>query len=136
MVKNRLLCESDIPAKNSQKYGARGCLTCPLVGKKGDTITVNGKSVSVKKDLDCKSRNVIYLAQCKLCNASTSENTYTGQTSQPFHKRVNGHRACFVFKDGAVVFYRNIRNGIRRTTIPNEHGVALRVIASLFRGFI
>lgn len=100
VVKNRLLCETTIPVMSSQKCGAKACRTCPLVGKKGDTIEINGKSVSVKKNLNCKSRNVIYLAQCKLCDHTESDNTYTGQTSQPFHKRINGHRSCFAFKDG------------------------------------
>ena len=41
-------------------------------------------------------------AQCKLCNLIKEEgyeivveDTYFGQTMQNFHKRVNGHRACF-----------------------------------------
>ena len=27
------------------------------------------------------------------------ENTYAGQTMQPMHKRINGHRSCFVEGD-------------------------------------
>ena len=100
VVKNRQLCELTVQQMSSQKCGATSCQTCPLLGKMGESVTINDRSVSVKKNLNCKSRNVIYLAQCKLCDHSVSDNTYTGQTSQPFHKRVNGHRSCFVSKYG------------------------------------
>ena len=47
--------------------------------------------------MNCKSRNVIYVGQCNVCEEviHDPENGYGGQTIQPFHKRVNGHRACF-----------------------------------------
>ena len=61
----------------------------------GETLTINGKVVTVKRCLNCKSRNVLYLAQCVVCKQRI-DNAYTGQTGQPFHKRVNGHRSCFV----------------------------------------
>ena len=41
---------------------------------------------------DCKSKNIIYLAQCNLC----SDKCYVGRTVQPLNKRVNGHRQGFV----------------------------------------
>lgn len=81
---------------SSQKCGARKCKSCDLLGNMGETISVNGKEVTVRKNLNCKSCNVIYLAQCKLCSAiPLVDDTYAGQTVQPFHKRANGHRACF-----------------------------------------
>ena len=46
----------------------------------------------------CKSTNVIYLAQCTICDLVQDNgdiNCYAGQTIQPLHKRVNGHRSCF-----------------------------------------
>ena len=33
----------------------------------------------------------------------TSEHTYVGQTQQPVHKRINGHRACFVADDPPTI---------------------------------
>lgn len=40
---------------------------------------------------------MIYLSQCSICcTAQHKEDTYVGQTQQPLHKRINGHRACFV----------------------------------------
>ncbi len=57
---------------------------------------MNGVDVRPKAGMNCKSQNVIYIAQCKLCvTANEPENSYGGQTTQPLHKRVKGHRACF-----------------------------------------
>ena len=50
------------------------------------------------KGLTCKSKNLIYMAQCTLCDPTTTGgeiSVYAGQTIQPLHKRMNGHRACF-----------------------------------------
>ena len=49
---------------------------------------------------NCKSKNCIYLAICKLCG-----DFYIGQCQPPLHKRVNGHRSNFTeskFKDSAL----------------------------------
>ena len=98
-VKNKSLCvaeETSAPTK-SQKCGAKSCKSCRLLPCKGENWTVNGKIVSVPEhNLDCKTRSVIYAAQCSLCSI---EHTYVGQTQQPFHKRANGHRGCFDVDD-------------------------------------
>ena len=61
---------------------------------------MNGVDVRPKAGMNCKSQNVIYVAQCKLCVTSNElETSYGGQTCQPLHKRVNGHRACFKSSD-------------------------------------
>ena len=39
---------------------------------------------------DCKSFNLIYCFQCKLC-----EMLYVGKTTDSLHERVNGHRSKF-----------------------------------------
>ena len=41
---------------------------------------------------NCKSKCIIYAAQCKLCSIN---NTYTGKTVQEFHSRINGHRHSY-----------------------------------------
>ena len=56
------------------------------------TIVVNDKTLSVPRHLSCKSRNVIYLWRCKLCNET---NCYFGRTTQKCHRRTNGHRGSF-----------------------------------------
>ena len=71
---------------------------CPLLCATGEVFNVNGTEVKVPDRFNCKTRNALYIAQCKLC-CSTEDNTYGGQTNQPAHKRFNGHRACFDLSD-------------------------------------
>ena len=78
----------------NQKCHGRGCITC----YSDDKITVNGQDLSLDFNLTCKSKNVIYVAQCQLCTNSTyklKEDCYFGQTLTPFHVRMNGHRSKF-----------------------------------------
>ena len=59
---------------------------------------VNGRILSPCIQLNCKSSNVIYLAQCTICDPVQDNgdiNCYAGQTIKLLHKRVNGHRSCF-----------------------------------------
>ena len=63
------------------------CETC----KKGlfhSTITSskNGKKPKIKQSLNCKSKNICYLINCKHCNQQ-----YTGETKREFHLRLNSH---------------------------------------------
>ena len=63
-----------------------------------DEIIVNGKRVYLDFSLTCKDTNVIYIAQCTVCNAIIrvyKEDTYFGQTVTSLHERFNGHRRSF-----------------------------------------
>ena len=51
------------------------------------TSHVTGKTYSLHHDVNCKSKQVIYLITCKRCNSQ-----YVGQTKQPVSKRMNSHR--------------------------------------------
>ena len=105
VVRNRRLSESSIDSDEqehednefSQKCGGRGCKTCPLLAT-SPSMSINGKRLRLSARLNCKSKNVIYVAQCNLCSnqrGNRKEDTYVGQTMQPFHRRVNGHRSKF-----------------------------------------
>ena len=62
--------------------------TCPiLVASDEFSSHATGKSYKVKTRASCKSSNVIYLITCRRCGQQ-----YAGETSQPFHLRVNGHK--------------------------------------------
>ena len=67
------------------------CKCCHLIGNNGNEniIEVNGYSISCAPG-NCKSKNLIYLATCNLCNQP-----YTGRTVQWLSKRFNGHRDCY-----------------------------------------
>ena len=91
VVQNKALSEHLVGSSTDQKCGASGCIQCPLAVT-SDTISVNNKNIQIPKNLNCKTRNSIYLWKCKLCN---EENCYFGRTVQRCHKRTNGHRNCF-----------------------------------------
>ena len=55
-------------------------------------IMINGQYLRIPKSLNCKSRNIIYLWVCKLCNRKEA---YFGRTTQESHDRSSGHRGCF-----------------------------------------
>ena len=75
-----------------------------------DPITVNGIHVRLDPKLSCKSKNVIYLAQCMVCQQKRAdlaaeldttidnvivEDSYVGQTVSEARTRMNGHRSAF-----------------------------------------
>ena len=90
IVKNKQLCTVQTELE-SQKCGASNCLQCPLVNT-SNTININKMKVKKQKNLNCKSRNVLYLWQCLLCE---DEDSYIGRTIQKSHERTNTHRSCF-----------------------------------------
>ena len=55
-------------------------------------VSINNINISIPTSLNCKSRNVIYLWRCKLCQDSDS---YFGRTTQKCHCRTNGHHGYF-----------------------------------------
>ena len=66
-------------------------MTCGLTNR-NETATTNSTSIKLAQNVNCKTENVIYLAQCKKCN---KENSYVGKTTQEFYHRVTGHRSNF-----------------------------------------
>ncbi len=58
---------------------------------------MNGQEVILDPALNCKSKNVIYIAQCSICVADKDqkEDTYFGQTTTAVSVRFNGHRSKF-----------------------------------------
>ena len=90
VVKNKDLCSVQLRLEN-QKCNAQNCQQCPLINT-SDQITVNNMTVRKQKNLNCKSRNVLYLWQCQLC---IEDESYIGRTIQKSHERTNTHRSCF-----------------------------------------
>ena len=69
---------------------ATGCMTCSLVS---NTVFLHNKGKKIiTSGGDCKSWNLIYCFQCKICNI-----LYVGKTTDPLHTRVNGHRSKFYY---------------------------------------
>ena len=89
-VRNKQLSITNI-LSDDQRCNARGCRQCPLSNHK-HKILVNGHMVRVPSHLDCKSKNVVYMWVCKLCN---EKEVYFGRTTQECHDRTSGHRGSF-----------------------------------------
>ena len=93
-IGNRIVRNKQLSFSNtidSQKCHGRGCLQCPRVNEQNNFV-INGKSIQVPRNLNCKSRNVIYLWLCKICGV---KEVYFGRTAQECHDRTSGHRGCF-----------------------------------------
>ncbi len=100
VVKNRSLSQGfkqhQTQTPSSQSCGSKRCGTCPLVFENGEKVIVNGKEVFLNMSLNCKDKNVVYLAQCSICESrNLAESTYFGQTTTEVRERFNGHRGKF-----------------------------------------
>ena len=103
--------------------GTPKCQCCSVISPIPlPNVAVNGQKV-VLPNGNCKSKNVVYLAQCNLC----SNKCYVGRTVQTLHKRVNGHRQSFATVVNKGLNYVNSPDtddtfclGIH---LFNEHGI-------------
>ena len=88
LVRAQLKPQEFLPILGSSPCESRRCLTCQHI-RTGITIHSNctGKTFNVWATATCKTANVIYLIECKLCHMQ-----YVGETQNPLHIRVNGHR--------------------------------------------
>ncbi len=63
------------------------CVFCPMLNKSGRIIsTRTGCEYECKRNITCKSNNLIYCITCKTCKKQ-----YVGQTGDSIHKRFSGH---------------------------------------------
>ena len=69
--------------------GTPRCKTCPIL-KVTDEFSshTTGHLFQVKFHASGKSSNIVYLITCRRCGLQ-----YVGETSQPLHARINGHRS-------------------------------------------
>ncbi len=103
VLRNGAVCEIPRTSQDgwSQKCGGGRCGACVLMAEGDDVFNINGKQLSVPRNFNCKTRHVIYVAQCNICNQTIvvphedQEDTYFGQTLQKMHQRINGHRSSF-----------------------------------------
>ena len=93
-----ILVKSSIPIKTnpalcgSKITGATVCTTnncsyCPRLDTSGKIVSTTLKrEFTAKKNVTCKSSNVVYCIQCLICNKQ-----YVGETLRPFMKRFYEH---------------------------------------------
>ena len=67
------------------------CKTCAHIktGTRFDSATT-GETFHVRATANCKTRNVVYLIECRICNKQ-----YVGETENALHLRMNGHRSDY-----------------------------------------
>jgi len=68
------------------KCATSRCATCKIIQEGQSFEFNNGKIFTVKQNMNCKSKNIIYLI-CKKCG-----DFYIGQTSCELRKRMTVHR--------------------------------------------
>ena len=91
LVRNGQLSKEQEKKKDSQKCRIKNCKTCPAM-MDSDSITINGHTAKLPTNVDCKSKGVIYVHTCTVCD---KHNSYVGQTRQEFRDRNTGHRKKF-----------------------------------------
>ena len=64
------------------------CKTCPILKTTNVFISkATGERFTIKIHATCKTNNIVYLIECRRCGLQ-----YVGESGQPLHKRMNGHR--------------------------------------------
>ena len=88
-----LLVRASLTAINQQPpgnhpCGAAGCKTCPILMATGEfTSHTTGQAFKINFAASCKPSSIIYLITSRRCGQQ-----YVGETGQPLHLRINGHR--------------------------------------------
>ena len=70
-----------------QKCKHSRCKTCPILISLKKEIHLKGKTICFNQNMNCRSKNVVYVLICRSC-----DKIYVGETSQSLHMRMNLHR--------------------------------------------
>ena len=69
------------------KYG-KNCHACKILSEgRSFKCTNTGKSYTVKQNISCDSKFIVYLGTCKKCRGE-----YIAKSTQPFKRRHSGHK--------------------------------------------
>ena len=91
LVRASIRLPENILHEGSRQCGRRRCKTCAHVRTGTDfTSAATGKKFSARVSATCKTSNIIYLIQCRKCKMQ-----YVGETENPLHLRMNGHRSDY-----------------------------------------
>ena len=82
----------------SNKCEKPRCKTCKYIVTTNTIIDRNGKQISLNDKMDCQSKDVIYVIECKNCNIR-----YVGETFQKLKDRLNQHRSDIKCKKDTVI---------------------------------
>ena len=107
LVRARITKQINKPQKNEINYepnpgfytcNSARCLTCKFHATEQYTFksTTYGRSFTIRQNLCCKSKNIIYLITCKKCNLQ-----YVGETSRELRECATDHRSNICIKKRA-----------------------------------
>ena len=64
------------------------CKTCPILKTTNVFCSkATGERFTIKLHATCETSNIVYLIECRRCGLQ-----YVGESGQPLHMRMNGHR--------------------------------------------
>ena len=99
-------------SKFSNRCNNKKCKFCPLLNKTGRITSTNtGREYEAKKNVTCKSSNLIYCITCKRCKKQ-----YVGQTGNTLYERFGAHSGAIgrnkLTEDVSRHFSTNQHNGL------------------------
>ena len=120
-----LISENPIPPDGQKNYTFLSLqyIKCPTIVQDHEGLCVDGRILAPGIKSNCKSSNVIYLAQCIICDSVQDKgyiNCYAGQTIQPLHKIFNGHRSFFNVKSGKNQYCPSMPMSLNKITSTSE----------------
>ena len=88
-AKLRPLDQDFLVTRGTHKCGSSRCDVCNyLIVRDRFSSLTTGTSYTINRGLDCNSRNVVYLINCKVCGFQ-----YVGSTTTKFRLRFNNHKS-------------------------------------------
>jgi hypothetical protein len=99
------LIRATVPQNERQKRNVKGmfkcgqqCTACPYI-KEGKSIKLKKSQWNINRNLNCESRNIIYLIECQKERCINKEEyRYIGETKRPLKYRLADHRG-YVLND-------------------------------------
>ena len=81
------------PFPKRQLNGVKKCnkpwMACPYI-KEGKTIKLNNKLWKITNNINCETKNIIYLIEC---NIDTCKMRYIGESERKLRERLSDHRS-------------------------------------------
>ena len=69
----QILFSSEMQQHQNQKCNTKRCKSCCLFVESSTFVEAGGFSHVLPRNLTCKSRNIVYIFQCKLCHNSRGQ---------------------------------------------------------------
>ena len=63
---------------------------CAYKNRRKFSSAVTGEKFRARVTANCKTSNIVYLIECRKCKKQ-----YVGETENPLHLRINGHRSDY-----------------------------------------